>query len=236
MNSNGVQELVSASGIDFLFTGVSKSSWSRERYHLGQESRFLFPRETHLLRLLREGLAALHHHVGAGRRVLRQVDAGHPLPTQRRVQRDTVFPHLVKKLNTGLHVMIIIFLCVAISFALISFGFCILNIIQVPYRAIKGPAGICLWNLLAGGFTALAVASFIAAVKLHHLTERIANFQENFQFVVLEEQYEGSFWLCVASATAHGVNLLLIALSAIHFPEFKTKTEEANVTAEDIMY
>ncbi|XP_019408878.1 PREDICTED: clarin-2 [Crocodylus porosus] len=148
----------------------------------------------------------------------------------------TLFPHLVKKLNTGLHVMIIIFLCVAISFALISFGFCILNIIQVPYRAIKGPAGICLWNLLAGGFTALAVASFIAAVKLHHLTERIANFQENFQFVVLEEQYEGSFWLCVASATAHGVNLLLIALSAIHFPEFKTKTEEANVTAEDIMY
>ncbi|XP_006030016.1 clarin-2 [Alligator sinensis] len=148
----------------------------------------------------------------------------------------TLFPHLVKKLNTGLHVMIIIFLCVAISFALISFGFCILNIIQVPYQAIKGPAGICLWNLLAGGFTALAVASFIAAVKLHHLTERIANFQEIFQFVVLEEQYEGSFWLCVASATAHGVNLLLIALSAIRFPEFKTKTEEANVTAEDIMY
>ncbi|XP_019382033.1 PREDICTED: clarin-2 [Gavialis gangeticus] len=148
----------------------------------------------------------------------------------------TLFPHLVKKLNTGLHVMIIIFLCVAISFALISFGFCILNIIQVPYRAIKGPAGICLWNLLAGGFTALAVTSFIAAVKLHHLTERIANFQENFQFVVLEEQYEGSFWLCWASATAHGVNLLLIALSAIRFPEFKTKTEEANVTAEDIMY
>lgn len=94
----------------------------------------------------------------------------------------------------------------------------------------------CLFHSVAGGFTALAVASFIAAVKLHHLTERIANFQEIFQFLVLEEQYEGSFWLCVASATAHGVNLLLIALSAIRFPEFKTKTEEANVTAEDIMY
>lgn len=61
-----------------------------------------------------------------------------------------VFPHMVKKLNTGLHVMIIMFLCVAISFSLVSFGFCILNAIKVPYRAIKGPAGICLWNFLAG--------------------------------------------------------------------------------------
>ncbi|XP_039398477.1 clarin-2 [Mauremys mutica] len=149
----------------------------------------------------------------------------------------TIFPHLVKKLNAGLHVMILIFLCAAISFALVSFGFCILNAIKVPYRAIKGPAGICLWNLLAGGFTALAVASFIAAVKLHRLTERIANFQENvFQFVILEEQYESSIWLCVASATSHVVNLLLIAISGVRFPEFKTKTEEATVTAEDIMY
>ncbi|KAH1170022.1 hypothetical protein KIL84_001007 [Mauremys mutica] len=87
------------------------------------------------------------------------------------------------------------------------------------------------------GFTALAVASFIAAVKLHRLTERIANFQENvFQFVILEEQYESSIWLCVASATSHVVNLLLIAISGVRFPEFKTKTEEATVTAEDIMY
>uniref|UniRef100_A0A452GJH6 Uncharacterized protein n=1 Tax=Gopherus agassizii TaxID=38772 RepID=A0A452GJH6_9SAUR len=136
-----------------------------------------------------------------------------------------VFPHLVKKLNASLHVMILIFLCAAISFALVSFGFCILNAIKVPYRAIKGPAGICLWNLLA------------ASVKLHRLTERIANFQENvFQFVILEEQYESSIWLCVASATSHVVNLLLIAVSGVRFPEFRTKTEEATVTAEDIMY
>ncbi|EMP39957.1 Clarin-2 [Chelonia mydas] len=145
-----------------------------------------------------------------------------------RLSKFTIFPHLVKKLNAGLHVMILIFLCAAISFALVSFGFCILNAIKVPYRAIKGPAG---------GFTALAVTSFIAAVKLHRLTERIANFQENvFQFVILEEQYESSIWLCVASATSHVVNLLLIAISGVHFPEFKTKTEEVTVTAEDIMY
>lgn len=93
------------------------------------------------------------------------------------------------------------------------------------------------FHFVAGGFIVLAVTSFMAAVKLHHLTERIANFRENvFQFVILEEQFEGCFWLCVASATAHAVNLLLIAISGIHFPKIKTKTEEANVTPEDIMY
>lgn len=77
----------------------------------------------------------------------------------------------------------------------------------------------------------------MAAVKLHNLTERIANFRENiFQFVILEERYEDSFWLCIASAAVHGVNLLLVAISRIRFPTLKTKTEEANVAAEDIMY
>lgn len=90
---------------------------------------------------------------------------------------------------------------------------------------------------VAGGFVVLAVTSFMAAVKLHHLTERIANFRENvFRFVILEERFEDCFWICVASATAHAVNLLLIAISGIHFPKIKTKTEEVNVTAEDIMY
>ncbi|XP_030048466.1 clarin-2 [Microcaecilia unicolor] len=149
----------------------------------------------------------------------------------------TVFPHLVKKLNTALHVVIVLFLCTAMSFDLVSFGFCIHNIIKVPYRAIKGPAGVCLWNLLAGFFAVLGVTSFIAAVKLHRLTERVANFRENvFKFVILEEQYQFSFWLCVASAGTPAVNMLLMAASTIHLPKFKTKTEEANVTAEDIMY
>ncbi|OCT96739.1 clarin-2 [Xenopus laevis] len=149
----------------------------------------------------------------------------------------SIFPHMVKKLNTSLHVFIILFLCSAIAFALISFGFCIYNAIKVPYRSIKGPAGICLWNLIAGLFIVFAVSSFIAAMKLHSLTERIANFRENvFTIVILEEHYEDSFWLCVASGATHAFNMLLMAMSNIRLPKFKTKTQEANVTAEDIMY
>ncbi|XP_074085834.1 clarin-2 [Macrotis lagotis] len=154
-----------------------------------------------------------------------------------RHSRFSLFPHMVKQLNTGLHVMIIIFLFVAMALALVSMGFAILNMIKVPYRAINGPAGICLWNVLAGSVVTLAIGSFMAAVKFHNLTDRIANFQEKiFQFVVVEEQYEESFWICVASATAHAANLLVIAISQIPLPEIKTKIEETTVTAEDILY
>ncbi|XP_050647931.1 clarin-2 [Macaca thibetana thibetana] len=149
----------------------------------------------------------------------------------------TIFPHLVKELNAGLHVMILLLLFLALALALVSMGFAILNMIQVPYQAVNGPGGICLWNVLAGGVVALAIASFMAAVKFHDLTERIANFQEKlFQFVVLEEQYEESFWICVASASAHAANLVVVAISHIPLPEIKTKIEEATVTAEDILY
>ncbi|XP_039074629.1 clarin-2 [Hyaena hyaena] len=149
----------------------------------------------------------------------------------------TIFPHLVKELNAGLHVTILLLLFVALALALVSMGFAILNMIQVPYRAVNGPGGICLWNVLAGGVVALAIASFMAAVRFHDLTERVANFQEKlFRFVVVEEWYEESFWICVASASAHAANLVVVAISQIPLPEIKTKIEEATVTAEDILY
>ena len=84
---------------------------------------------------------------------------------------------------------------------------------------------------------ALAIASLMTSVKFHNLTERVANFQEKlFRFVVVEEQYEESFWICVASASAHAANLVVVAISQIPLPEIKAKIEEATVTAEDILY
>ncbi|KAB0342791.1 hypothetical protein FD754_019717 [Muntiacus muntjak] len=149
----------------------------------------------------------------------------------------TIFPHLVNELNAGLHVMVLLLLFLALALSLVSMGFAILNMIQVPYRALNGPGGICLWNVLAGGVVALAIASFMTSVKFHDLTERIANFQEKlFRFVVVEEQYEESFWICVASASAHATNLVVVAISQIPLPEIKAKIEEATVTAEDILY
>uniref|UniRef100_A0A8B9YAG7 Clarin 2 n=1 Tax=Bos mutus grunniens TaxID=30521 RepID=A0A8B9YAG7_BOSMU len=149
----------------------------------------------------------------------------------------TIFPHLVKELNAGLHVTLLLLLFLALALALVSMGFAILNMIQVPYRAVNGPGGICLWNVLAGGVVALAIASFMTSVKFHDLTERIANFREKlFRFVVVEEQYEESFWICVASASAHATNLVVVAISQIPLPEVQAKIEEATVMAEDILY
>ncbi|KAM4854936.1 clarin-2 [Thomomys bottae] len=149
----------------------------------------------------------------------------------------SVFPQLVKELNTGLHMTILLLLLVALALSLVSMGFAILNMIQVPYRAVNGPGGICLWNVLSGGAVTLAIASFMAEVKFYDLTERIANFQEKlFQFVMVEEHFEESFWICVASASAHAANLVAVAISQIPLPEIKTKMEEATVTAEDILY
>ncbi|XP_004624603.1 clarin-2 [Octodon degus] len=154
-----------------------------------------------------------------------------------RQSRFTIFPHLVKEINASLHVTILLLLFLALALALVSMGFAILNMVQVPYRAVNGPGGICLWNILAGGAVALAIASFMAAVKFHDLTDRIANFREQlFQFVVVEEHYEESFWICVASASAHAANLVVVAISQIPLPEIKAKIEEATVTAEDILY
>lgn len=61
-----------------------------------------------------------------------------------------VFPKLVQTINGGLHMMVILFLMVAMAFALVSLSFCIYNARKVPYQSIKGHKGIYLWNCIAG--------------------------------------------------------------------------------------
>lgn len=53
-------------------------------------------------------------------------------------------------INGGLHMLVILFLLVAMAFALVSFSFCIYNARKVPYQSIKGHKGIYLWNCIAG--------------------------------------------------------------------------------------
>ncbi|XP_062410686.1 clarin-2 [Sardina pilchardus] len=149
-----------------------------------------------------------------------------------------IFPKLVKTLNEGLHAIVILFIFVAIGFAFVSLAFCIYNARKVPYQSIKGPLGLYLWNFIAGLFGSLASLCFLASVCHHNLTERVANYKESFfQFVVLEEDFGFSFWLCIASAALHGANILVVAMSKIHLPKIQTKKpEEPTVTADDLLY
>ncbi|XP_059844907.1 clarin-2 isoform X1 [Hypanus sabinus] len=149
----------------------------------------------------------------------------------------TIFPQLAKTLNTAVHILVILFICLAIAFAMVSFGFCIYNAVKIPYQAMKGSMGIHLWNLFASLCGLFAIVCFFATVKLHHHTERVANFREQvFKFVILQEYFDFSFWICVASPVVHIVNILIVCISGIQCPTLKTKSEEANVTAEDLMY
>lgn len=49
--------------------------------------------------------------------------------------------------------MVILFLLVAVGFALVSLSFCIYNARKVPYQSIKGHKGLYLWNFIAGEAT-----------------------------------------------------------------------------------
>ncbi|KAK1792597.1 hypothetical protein P4O66_012539 [Electrophorus voltai] len=149
-----------------------------------------------------------------------------------------IFPNLIKKLNAGLHMIIIFFLFIAIGFALVSLAFCIYNARKVPYQSVKGPLGLYIWNFIAALFCSLSFASFIAAVRCHQLTERVVNFRENlFHLVVLEESMGFSFWLCVASAVTHGANMLVVALSSIHLPKIQTKKQQqSTASGDDLLY
>uniref|UniRef100_A0A8C2CIK0 Clarin 2 n=1 Tax=Cyprinus carpio TaxID=7962 RepID=A0A8C2CIK0_CYPCA len=136
-----------------------------------------------------------------------------------------IFPKLIKKINSGLHMIIIFFLFIAIGFAVVSLAFCIYNARKVPYQSIKGPFGLYIWN-------------FIAAIQCHRLTEHVANYRESlFTLVILEENLGFSFWLCVASAVTHIVNILVVASSKIHLPKIQTKKpEEPTATVDDFLY
>nr|XP_055061562.1 clarin-2 [Misgurnus anguillicaudatus] len=149
-----------------------------------------------------------------------------------------VFPKLVKKINGGLHMVIIFFIFFAIGFAVLSLAFCIYNARKVPYQSIRGPFGLYIWNFIAALFSAMGFACFLAAVQCHDLTEHVANYKESlFRLVILEESLGFSFWLCVSSAVTHGANILVVACSRLHLPKIKTKKpEEPTATGDDFLY
>ncbi|XP_046901751.1 clarin-2 [Hypomesus transpacificus] len=149
-----------------------------------------------------------------------------------------IFPNLVRTLNGGLHVMVILFLLVAVGFALVSLSFCIYNARKVPYQSIKGPRGLYLWNCISALFAALAVLCFLASMRCYSLTDRVANYKESlFTFAVLDEGLDWSFWLGVGSIGTHAAICGVVAMSKIKLPKRQNKKpEEPTITALDLLY
>lgn len=87
-------------------------------------------------------------------------------------------------------------------------------------------------------FCSLALLSFLAAMRHHKLTERVANFQENlFVLVVLEERLDWSFWLGVGSVATHFAVCGVVAMSRIKLPKREVKKpEEPTISSLDMLY
>lgn len=87
-------------------------------------------------------------------------------------------------------------------------------------------------------FGSLALLCFLAAMRHHRLTERVANFQENlFVLVVLEDRLDWSFWLGVGSVATHFVVCGVVAMSRIKLPKPEVKKpEEPVVSSLDLLY
>ena len=77
---------------------------------------------------------------------------------------------------------------------------------------------------------------FASEVKIYHLSDRIANFNEvNFVFQTYSESYDRCFWLFFLVFLLHGINFLLIRLAGIQFPFRETKESDGSGGA-DLMY
>lgn len=92
--------------------------------------------------------------------------------------------------------------------------------------------------VLPAFFASLADLCFLAAVRHHSLTERVANYKENlFVLVVLGDSLDWSFWLGVGSIGTHFAVCGVVAMSRIKLPKPEMKKpEEPTVSSVDLLY
>uniref|UniRef100_A0A8C5RG07 Clarin 1 n=1 Tax=Laticauda laticaudata TaxID=8630 RepID=A0A8C5RG07_LATLA len=147
------------------------------------------------------------------------------------------FPELFKIIPASIHVSIILFCLALFVFALIATGFFMYNAFGNPYETLHGPLGLYLWSFISVSCGFLILILFSSEVKIHHLSEKIANYKEgSFIFKIHSEQFAKSFWIILVCSLVHFMNILLIRLAGFEFPFSKSKNSEAPNGAMDLMY
>lgn len=97
----------------------------------------------------------------------------------------------------------------------------------------------CLLSVLcvAGSCGCLVMILFASEVKVHRLSEKIANFKEGtYAYRTQNENYTTSFWVVFICFFVHFLNGLLIRLAGFQFPFTKSKETETTNVASDLMY
>ena len=77
---------------------------------------------------------------------------------------------------------------------------------------------------------------FAAEVKLKHMSRRIANFNEVFDYTTYSETYDVSYWLFLLVFFLNALNFLLIRVAGIDFPFRQNKESEVTTGAADLLY
>uniref|UniRef100_UPI0037E976D8 clarin-1 n=1 Tax=Semicossyphus pulcher TaxID=241346 RepID=UPI0037E976D8 len=154
-----------------------------------------------------------------------------------RQSRFSFFPNLLSAVPAGLHVTIVFFCGVVILFSSVATGFFFFNAFGRPYETLQGPMGLYLWTFICCVSSCLVMILFASEVKLHHLSDRIANFNEvNFLFQTYSESYDRCFWLFFLVFLLHAINLLLIRLAGVQLPFQDSKEADLSGGAADLMY
>ncbi|XP_030600331.1 clarin-1 [Archocentrus centrarchus] len=154
-----------------------------------------------------------------------------------RASRFSFFPDLLSTIPTGLHVTIIFFCGAVVLFSSVATGFFFFNAFGRPYETLRGPMGLYLWTFITCISSCLVMILFASEVKLNHLSERIANFNnENFIFQTYTERYDQCFWLFFLIFLLQGLNGLLVRLAGIQFPFQESKEVDLSGGAADLMY
>lgn len=90
---------------------------------------------------------------------------------------------------------------------------------------------------VSGSCGCLVMILFASEVKIHHLSEKIANYKEGiYAYKIQSEKYTTSFWVIFICFFVHFLNGLLIRLAGFQFPFAKSKDTETTNVAVDLMY
>ncbi|KAI4901369.1 hypothetical protein NFI96_014164 [Prochilodus magdalenae] len=147
------------------------------------------------------------------------------------------FPDLVDEIPASLHVSVIFFCAVLVLFSSICCAFFMYNAYGNPYETLHGPLGLYLWNTISCLCSCLVLILYAAEVKLHRLSESIANYKEgSFVYKTRSEKFDRSFWLIFLVFLLHCLNILLIRLAGVRFPFQGAKESDATTGAADLMY
>ncbi|XP_069844847.1 clarin-1 isoform X2 [Dipodomys merriami] len=151
--------------------------------------------------------------------------------------RFSFFPDLPPAVPGSVHISVLLFAAVLAVLTAVAAGFFAYNAFGKPFDALHGPRGLYLLSFISGSCGCLVMILFASEVKIHHLSEKIANFKEGtFAYRTQSERYTTSFWVVFMCFFVHFLNGLLIRLAGFQFPFAKSKDAETTNVAADLMY